>query len=328
MSRQVVILALIGLVLVVVVGIALRPAPPVPVQWQGYAEADFVKVGPTQQGLLTVLSVARGDRVAKGQPLFEQDDTADHAAVEQAQWLLSQAEAQLQNQKSPAKPTEIAQAEANLADAEAARDKVEADLNRNRKLLATGAATAQIVDQEDADFRSANAKIAAMRANLENSRAAIGRPQEIEAASAAVDAARAALAQAQWRLDQRRVVSPVTGAVADVLAEPGETLAEGAPVVSLLPPENIFVRFFIPEPGLAKVSVGSRVALICDDCPPDLAGHVSFIAPQAEYTPPFIYSESTKAKFVYLAEARLETPEIGRLDPGEPVTVKPLEAAP
>ncbi|MGO9741107.1 MAG: HlyD family secretion protein [Roseiarcus sp.] len=328
MSRQVVILALIGLVLVVVVAITLRPAPPAPVQWQGYAEADFVEVGPTQQGLLTVLSVERGDRVVKGQPLFEQDETADRAGVDQAARLLRQAEAQAQNLQQPSKPTEIAQAEANLTDAVASRDRVAADLERNRKLLATGAATAQIVDQEQADFRSAEAKIAAMRAALDNLRAAIGRPLEIEAANEGVDAARAAVAEAKWRLDQRRVAAPVSGVVADVLARPGETLAAGAPAVSLLPPANIFVRFFISEAGLAHARVGDRVALACDGCRPDLSGRVSFIAPEAEYTPPFIYSETTKTKFVYLAEARLDPDFVGALEPGEPVTVKPLEAAP
>ena len=324
MSRQSVILAVLALILVVGVVLVLRPAPPGPTQWQGYAEADFVKVAPTQQGLVTALHVARGDRVVLGQPLFEQDATADQAAAEQAERQLRQAEAQLANLQNPAKPTEIAQAVANLADAEAARDRVAADLARNRELLKTGSATAQLVDQETADVRSAEAKIAATRAALDNSRAAIGRPQEVQGASAGVEAARAALAQARWRLDQRRVVAPVGGVIADVLAQPGETLAAGAPVVSLLPPRNVFVRFFIPEPGLAQVRVGSAVALVCDGCPPDLQGRVSFIAPQAEYTPPFIYSETTKDKFVYLAEARLDAAPSAPLNPGEPVTVKPL----
>jgi HlyD family secretion protein len=314
--------------LVVGVAFILRPAPPPPTEWQGYAEADFVKVGPTQQGLVTALHVERGDRVAKGAPLFEQDETDDRAALEQAERLLHQAEAQLQNLKNPGKPTEIAQAEANLADAEASRDRVEGDLNRNRQLLKTGSATMQVVDQEEADFRSANAKIAAMRAALDNMRAPMGRTEEIEAANAAVDAARAALAQARWRLDQRRIVAPAAGVIADVLAQPGETLAAGAPIVSLLPPENIFVRFFAPEVGLASLKVGARVVISCDGCPPDLKGRVSFIAPQAEYTPPFIYSETTRAKFVYLAEARLDPASSGSLNPGEPVTVKPLEMNP
>jgi HlyD family secretion protein len=304
----------------------LRPANPPPVEWQGYAEADFVKVGPTQQGLVTVLRVARGDRVSKGQPLFEQDDASDRAAVDQAERLLQQASDQLANLQNAGKPTEIEQAEANLRDAEASRDKIQDDLGRNQALLKTGAATVQVVDQEAADLRSAVAKIAAMQSQVEQMKAPMGRPGEILAQTAAVEGAQAALAQARWRLDQRSVVAPAAGVIADVLAQPGETLAAGAPVVSLLPPENIFVRFFVPEPDLARLRVGDAVALVCDNCKPDMTGTVSFVSPQAEYTPPFIYSETTRGKFVFLAEARPTPAEAVRLNPGQPVTVKPRAA--
>jgi HlyD family secretion protein len=328
MDRRIVVLAVVALGLGALGWFFVRPGPPAPEEWQGYAEADFVKVGPTQQGLLTAVKVERGDRVVKGAPLFEQDDTADRAAVDQAGRLLQQAKEQLANLQNPAKPTEIAQAEANLRDATAARDKVQTDLQRNQALLKSGAATAQLVDQEQADLRSATAKIAAGEAALEQAKAALGRPGEIEAQSAAVDAAQAALAQARWRLAQRSVVSPVSGVVADVLARAGETLAAGAPVVSLLPPENIFVRFFVPEPSLAHVRVGDAVALLCDNCRADVTATVSFIAPQAEYTPPFIYSETTRSKFVFLAEARPNPDQAALFNPGQPVSVRPRAAPP
>jgi HlyD family secretion protein len=324
------ILVLVALAAACAVGwwVFLRPGPPGPEQWQGYADADFVKVGPTQQGLVTAVLVQRGDRVVKGAPLFEQDDANDRYAVDQATRLVQQARDQLANLQNPAKPTEIAQAEANLRDATAARDKVLADLERNQTLLKTGAATAQIVDDEQADLRSAIAKIAADEAALEQAKAPLGRPGEITAQTSAVAAAEAALAMARWRLAQRSVVSPVTGGVADVLALPGETLAAGAPVVSLLPPENIFIRFFVPEPSLAHVHLGDTVALSCDNCPADLTGTVSYIAPQAEYTPPFIYSETTQTKFVYLAEARPKMAEATLFNPGQPVTVRPRPGPP
>ena len=304
----------------------LRPKAPVPIAWQGYAEADFVKVGPTQQGLVTALHVERGDRVAKDQPLFEQDDADDRSAVSQATDVMQQARDQLANLQNGAKPTEIAAAEANLADALATRDKAESDLERNRSLLKTGAATRQLVDDEQDDVRSATAKIAAMQALLDQSKASLGRRGEITAQAAAVEAAQAALAQAQWRLAQRSVVSPAAGVIADVLARPGETLAAGAPVVSLLPPENIYVRFFVPEPELARLRIGDRVSLACDGCAKGMTGTVSFISPQAEYTPPFIYSESTSSKFVFLAQATPTPSEATQLNPGEPVTVAPRAA--
>ncbi|MGO4872241.1 MAG: HlyD family secretion protein [Roseiarcus sp.] len=321
--RQIVVLLTLAAVCAVGWWVFLRPGPPGPEQWQGYADADFVKVGPTQQGLITAVRVERGDRVVKGAPLFEQDDADDRYAVEQATRLLQQARDQLTNLQNPGKPTEIAAAEANLRDAVAARDKVLADLDRNQVLLKSGAATAQTVDEERADLSSAIAKIAADQAALDQAKAPLGRPGEITAQTSAVEAAEAALAMARWRLAQRSVVSPVTGVVADVLARAGETLDAGAPVVSLLPPENIFIRFFVPEPSLAHVRLGDTVALLCDNCPADMTGTVSYIAPQAEYTPPFIYSETTRSKFVFLAEARPKPAEATSFNPGQPVTVQP-----
>jgi HlyD family secretion protein len=304
----------------------VRPHGPKPVEWQGYADADFVKVGPTQEGQLVAVHVRRGDKVRLGQPLFDQDDANDAAAKEQAQRQLSQARDQLANLMSGGKPTEIAQAEANLADAEAARDKTLEDLNRNRTLLKTGSATVQIVDQEEADLRSGNAKAAAARQALAQLRAPMGRENEIRAQSSAVNALEAALAMARWRFDQRHVAAPSSGIVADVLAEPGETLSAGAPVVSILPPENIYVRFFVPETELALVHPGDEVQFSCDSCRPDLIATISYIAPAAEYTPPVIYSESTRSKFVFLVEARPRPEFAALLNPGQPVTVRPRAA--
>ena len=328
MNQRILVLALIVAALGVAAWLTLRRDGHGPEEWQGYAEADFVKVGPTQQGLVVAVHVQRGDHVVKGAPLFDQDDTMDRAAVDQASHLTQQAKDQLANLQGPAKPTEIAQAEANLNDAIAARGKVQADLQRNETLLASGSATKQVVDQERADLASAEAKIAAAEAAVKQAQAPLGRPDEIVAQASAVEVADAALAQARWRLAQRSVASPVTGLVADVLARPGETLQAGAPVVSLLPPENIFIRFFVPEPSLAHVHIGDTVALSCDNCPPDLTGAVSFVAPQAEYTPPFIYSESTRAKFVFLAEARPQQDQATLFNPGQPATVKPRAASP
>ncbi len=299
---------------------------PPPVEWQGYAEADFVKVGPTQQGLLTKLAVVRGSHVNRGDPLFDQDDTSDRAAKEQTARQLKQAEEQLANLQAGGKPTEIQQAEANLADQQAARDKIQADLNRNEQLMKTGGVSQQLVEDERHDLRSANAKILALEAALAQLHAPTGREREISAQRAAVEAARAAVAMAQWRLDQRHVAAPATGVVADVLARPGETIPAGGPVVSLLPPENIFVRFFVPEPMLARVHLGDAVALLCDNCPAAFTARISFIAPQAEYTPPVIYSEASRAKLVIMVEARPPPDKAALLNPGQPVAVRPVGA--
>ncbi|HEY2231669.1 MAG TPA: HlyD family efflux transporter periplasmic adaptor subunit [Xanthobacteraceae bacterium] len=295
-----------------------------PTEWQGYAEADFVKVGPTQQGLLTSLFVVRGTQVAAGAPLFEQDDTADRAARDQASRQLKQAEEQLANLQAGGKPTEIQQAEAALADANAARDKIDGDLKRYEALMKTAAVTQQLVEQQRADLRSANAKVAGLDAALAQMRAPMGRDGEIKAQQEMIESLRAAVTMAQWRIDQRHVMASVQGVVADVLARPGETIPAGGPVVSLLPPENIFVRFFVPETRLAEVHGGDKVALLCDRCPSDLTATISFISPQAEFTPPVIYSEASRAKLVYMVEARPPPPRAALINPGQPIAVRPI----
>ena len=293
------------------------------VAWQGYGEADFVKIGPTQPGLLTMVSVARGDEVAEGALLFTQDSAADLAARDQAARLLAQAQGQLANLQEGGRRTDISEAEANLADARATQVRAAADLARGQALFPAGATSQQNIDQLEAAYKSAKAKVDALDAMLSRSRAPIGRNREIEAQRAAVAASRAALDMADWRLGQRRIVAPAKGRVADILARPGETMAAGAPVVSLLPPANIFVRFFVPEAAISSLHRGDPVALKCDGCPADLTATVSFISPQAEYTPPVIYSEASKTKMVFLVEARPAPEQAVRLTPGQPIEVRP-----
>jgi HlyD family secretion protein len=126
--------------------------------WQGYAEADYVKVAPIEQGQLTAISVARGDQIARGAALFTQDDTHERAARDQAAPQLAQAEEQLANLEAAMNPTEVAQAEANLTDARSTLERARADLQRDEALLRTGYSTAQTVDQRRADYKSAEAK--------------------------------------------------------------------------------------------------------------------------------------------------------------------------
>jgi HlyD family secretion protein len=292
--------------------------------WQGYAEADFVMVAPTQQGQLTALRVARGDHVDTGTPLFDQDDTLERATRDQAQRQRDQAEQELANLVAPSRPNEIKQAEANLADAIASRDRLRLDADRYEKLLPTGSVSIQARDQSRADYLSAEAKVEAEEAALAQSRSPTGRADEIKAQQAAVASARAAVAMAAWHLDQRHVLAPKAGVVADTMARAGETLAAGAAVVSLLPPENIFIRFFVPEGMLPRIHRGDRVSFTCDNGRPGLTGTIDFIAPQAEYTPPVIYSEESRAKLVFMVQARPPPDQATLFNPGQPVVVRPL----
>jgi prepilin-type N-terminal cleavage/methylation domain-containing protein len=110
--------------------------------------------------------------------------------------------------------------------------------------------------------------------------------------------------------------------VTDTLYREGEWVPAGSPVVRMLPPKNVKVRFFVPEPQLGAVKVGQAVELACDGCAAKIAATVSFIAPQAEYTPPVIYSRENRSKLVFLVEARPSKDDAVKLHPGQPVDVR------
>lgn len=292
-----------------------------PAGWQGYVDADYLRIGPTLAGQLVSLSVHRGDHVAAGAPLFAQDDTNDCAARDQAAASLAEAQDRLTNLEKAGRDTEIAQAQADLMDMRAAKERIATDLARSRALLRTGAATQQTVDQQQADLDSSVAHVKASEAKLEQIQLPTGRQYEIAAQRAVVAQQQASLGQAEWRLAQRHVAAPTAALVADTYALPGEMMEAGAPVVELLPPGNILVRFFVPETALASIHQGDRLVIACDSCAPGLIARVSFVAPQPEYTPPVIYSEAARAKLVYLIEARPDPAQAATLKPGQPVNV-------
>ena len=319
--------ALVLVVLIATIGagaaawyfLARDDGPPI---FQGYAEGEYVKVAPTQPGILVELAVRRGDTVAADQFLFAQDAAPDEAARAEAAGKLAQAEALLANLEKGGRPSEIEAAEAEVREARAAHDKAEADLSRGESLFREHVIARQRLDELYMADRQSAARLNSAEARLATIRAA-ARVDEIEAQRAAVAAARATLAQASWRLEQRRVAAPVGGLVADTIFRPGEHVAAGEPVVSLLPPENLLVRFFVPETALASLHRGQRVDIACDSCPDGLGATVSFIAPQPEFTPPVIYSEASRKKLVYLVEARPDDPAGARaLKPGQPVDVR------
>ncbi len=148
------------------------------------------------------------------------------------------------------------------------------------------------------------------------------RADAIRAAQAAVTAAKAALVQEEWRLDQMTGTAPDAGTVVDTLYRPGEVVAAARPVVQLLPPENLKIRFFVPERELGRLAVGDKVSVRCDGCGAPIPATIHFIAPQAEYTPPVIYSRVERARLVFMVEARPDA-RLQALRVGQPVDVAP-----
>jgi len=145
-----------------------------------------------------------------------------------------------------------------------------------------------------------------------------GTQKDLDAASAELRSAEARVNTSQTRLARRKLASPVTGTVQQVYFRPGEMVPAGRPILAILPPGNLKVRFFVPEAALQKIAYGDTVTVRCDGCA-DQTAKVSFIAKSAEYTPPVIYSLEERNKLVFLIEALPEQPDKVRV--GQPVDV-------
>jgi HlyD family secretion protein len=157
-------------------------------------------------------------------------------------------------------------------------------------------------------------------------KSAAGTQKTYDDAEAVLRQVQANLAWSETRLARRDAHSPADGTIEQVYFRVGETVSAGKPVVALLPPKNLKMRFFAPEPILPQIKYGESVAVSCDGCEKGLTAKISFIARSAEYTPPVIYSLDERAKLVYLIEARPEQPEKFRV--GQPVTVTLAKGAP
>lgn len=287
---------------------------------QGYAEGEYVRVAAPFAGSLQKLQVKRGSQVKAGEALFVLEQVNEAAARREAEERVRNADAQLADLRKSRRPSEIDAVKAQLAQARASLKLSEVSLKRQEQLAASNFVSKSAVDEARAAFERDKARIGELEAQVTTAQLA-ARQDEIRAAESNAAAARAALAQADWKLAQKSVVAPLAGLVNDTNYVAGEWVPAGSPVVSLLPPQNIKVRFFVAESALGGIKVGQPVNVRCDGCSAPLAAQITYISPQAEYTPPVIYSRETRAKLVYMIEARTTPEDAIKLHPGQPVDV-------
>ena len=178
-------------------------------------------------------------------------------------------------------------------------------------------------DLQRADLNLNNATLINARQTFDRAqqlaKTGAGTQKDFDAASAEMRSAEARVNSSQTRLARRKLASPVAGTVQRIYFRPGEMVPASRPVLALLPPGNLKVRFFVPEPALARVAYGDTITLGCDSCA-DQTAKVSFIAKSAEYTPPVIYSLEERNKLVFLIEAVPDEPD--KLRVGQPVDVR------
>ena len=310
------ILTLLG----AIAGLAGCGAPPSPVV-QGYVEGEFVYVSSPAAGTLDSLSVHRGDKVRAGDPLFVLDRMPEKAGRDQAVEQLAQARATLDDLRKGKRPPEVQSVQAQLNQAQAALALAVQELDRQEKLaIVPGGAARQDLDRARSAREQDSQRVAQLEADLATAHLG-SREDQIAAAEANIRSLQSTLDRADWELSQKSQTAPAAALVFDTLYRPGEWVAAGRPVVALLPPENVKVRAFVSETRVGSIHAGDSVSVSVDGLRQPIPGKVSFISPQAEYTPPVIYSEESRGKLVFMVEAVFDATNAANLHPGQPVDV-------
>ncbi|MDB6094909.1 MAG: HlyD family secretion protein [Verrucomicrobia bacterium] len=291
-----------------------------PVGFQGYFEGDFVYVASPLAGRVETLSVRKGDRVEIGAPLFTLERNAELAAQRQAADQLKAAEARLEDLRKGSRPSELATFEARREQARSAAELARLDFTRQESLFQTQVISPSEFDRARLAYEQARRGVEELTAQITTAQLG-GRSDVINAAVADVSAATAAKERADWNVDQKTQVSPKAALVYDTLFRAGEFATAGTPVVALLPPENIKVRFFVPEADFSTLKAGDPVRVTLTGRPDALNARISFLSPQPEYTPPVLYNRANRAKLVFLVEATVAAADARDLHPGQPVDV-------
>lgn len=264
---------------------------------QGYGEARFTYIAAEEGGRIRAVAVTEGQAVAAGDVAFELDVTRVALAADEAAASAAAAAARVDRAGALAQAVRRAQAEAAVA---------QQNLARSRTLFQRGFVAQARLDSDLAAARTADAALAQARA---------------EHAAARTDAggAEASARLAQRRVQDMRVTAPSDGVIHMVYRRAGEVVASGSPLAALIAAGDMRVRFFVPQAMVARLPPGAPVTFSCDGCPQGLAGRVSFVANEPQFTPPIIYSRDQREKLVFLVEAIPADPSAIR--PGLPIEV-------
>ena len=296
----------------------------------GYVEATEVRVAAEVGGRLLEVAVREGDRVAAGALVARLDDTDVALARQRALAERDQAAAQLRLLQAGPRGEDVRQARAQVetadADAAAAAAEVEsarADLTRFEALLASNAGSRK--QRDDAATRVAVAE-ARLRAARERGRAAAealarvragARTEEVAAARARVAATEAQIAALAENQADATLKSPVAGFVTAKLADAGEIVARGAPIVVVTDLDHAWANVYVDEPLVPRLKLGQTVALVTD-AGQRIEGTITYISPKAEFTPRNVQTAEERTKLVYRIKVTADNRD-GVLKPGMPV---------
>jgi HlyD family secretion protein len=308
------------LIAMAIVAICAACTKDAPTTYQGYVEGEFVHVAAGTGGRLERLFVQRGQTIEADAPLFQLEASQETATVRQADESAAAARAQLADLKTGKRSPEIEVIRAQRDQAVIAERQSASQLERDTAQFEAGGIARAQLDEVRARHDVDAARVRELTGQLAVAEQS-ARPEQIRAQASQIAAADAARDQTRSRLEEKRLTAKQAGLIVDTLFREGEWVPPGSPVVRMLPPANIKIRFFIPQPSLSLLPVGTKLVIRCDGCATDMAAVVSYVSTEPEFTPPIIYSNDTRAKLVFMIEAR-PSDDAGRaLRPGQPVTV-------
>lgn len=288
--------------------------------YSGYAEGEFVNLSSTQSGKLDKLFVKRGDHVSIKANLFALECENELLSLKQAQADLSAAESTLRDYRKGERPEEIRVIEAQLSAATANADNAAKQFKRNSELYPANAVSKTQFDDSMALAKTTEAKVKELQ-NALNVAKLSKRLDQISAQEKRVEQLRSAFKQAQWKVDEKGVKSRYDALVFDTLYREGEFVPQGGIIIRLLPPENIKIRFFVPQNIAESLQVGNNVTITSRSDGKKIPAQITYISTEAEFTPPIIYSNETKEKLTYMIEAYPQKSYAAQLHPGQPVEV-------
>jgi HlyD family secretion protein len=297
------------------------PTPAGQANYLGYVEGETVMIAAPQAGRISTRPATKGAAIKKGETVFSLDPAVAAAERARAEAAVQTARAQLDNLLTGKRDPELDQIRAQRREAEASLALAKAELLRTLSLTTTGTGSRTSLDQAQSTVSQYEARTAQFQA-AEAAAKLAARGPEIEAARSKVKEAEASAEQAQARLAELSPAAPTDAIVENTFFEVGEWVGAGQPVVSLLPPNAVTLRYFVPEAALAKAQPGTSIHFTCDGCGPELAATITHVETSPEFTPPVIYSQGARAKLVFLVEARPDAID-SLLRPGLPIEVEP-----
>lgn len=289
--------------------------------FNGYSYGDFIYLSNFSTEEIEAVYVKKGQHVSKGQPLLKMDTYNLQNTMNIAERNYLSEQELLTDLLSGERPEELNVIRAQLERAISAASLAKSQLSRFQKLYSTQVISAEEWQRASNDYSQKTASVRELQHQLE-ARQLPARQSQINHQQLRVESANLQRDKAIRDIQQSTLFAPQDAIVFDTLYLAGERPTAGQPVISLLPDGNLKIRFYIPETQLGSISVGMKVSLRCDGCSRTFTGRVNYISPQAEYTPPVIYSTVRREKLIYMAEAIPEFVKPGEIKVGQPFEVE------